>query len=92
MHNVHSKVFPPICGVHSKQDKFLVQRCHALRKHLTPSSVGVPSDYDCTYTKTLAQLHKMEILESPLEMLYALQDAMVSVKVFFLNMVCYFCP
>ena len=78
MHNVHSKVFPAICGVHSKQDKDLVHRCHALRPHLTPTRVGVPSDYNCQYTKTLAHLNKMEELESPLEKLYGLQDAMVS--------------
>ena len=60
MHNVHSKVFPAICGVHSKQDKDLVHRCHALRPHLTPTRVGVPSDYNCQYTKTLAHLNKMD--------------------------------
>ena len=78
MHHVHSKVYPAICGVHAKQDRHLYERCWHLRGKLTPSVVGVSDDYECRYPMTLAHLKRIESLETPLEILYTIQDAMVS--------------
>lgn len=78
MHHVHSKVYPAICGVHAKQDRQLHERCRLLRGKLTPSAVGVSEDYECRYPSTLVHLQGIESLETPLEILYTIQDAMVS--------------
>ena len=77
MEKVHSKVFPAVCRVHKRQNDALVQRCKYLRDTITPSSVGVSSDYDCPYIQTLIHLNRLEDYRSPLEQLYCLQDAMV---------------
>ncbi len=78
MHHVHSKVYPAIRGVHAKFDKQLSERCRLLRGKLTPSAVGVPSEYECQYPATLAHLRLIDSLDTPLEILYVIQDAMVS--------------
>ena len=80
MHHVHSKVFPAVCGVHSKQDAEFSERCRMLRGHgkMTPSAVGVSRDYECRYPSTLAHLRSLESQDTPLEILYSIQDAMVS--------------
>ena len=78
MHHVHSKVFPAVCAVHAKYDSAFSERCCALRGRLTPSVAGVSQDYECQYPSTLSHLKDLDSLQSPLEMLYSVQDAMVS--------------
>ena len=78
MHHVHSKVFPAVREVHARQDQDLKERCRRLRGRLTPSLLGVPEDYDCPYPSTTNHLNSMCRVDTPLEMLYAVQDAMVS--------------
>lgn len=78
MHHVYSKVYPAVCGVHAKYDRQFNKRCQLLRGKLTPSVVGVPRDYECQYPSTLAPLRLLDSLETPLEILYAIQQAMVS--------------
>ena len=78
MHHVYSKVYPAIRGVHSRFDKQLSERCRLLRGKLTPSAVGVASEYECQYSSTLHHLRLIESLDTPLEILYTIQDAMVS--------------
>ena len=78
MHHVHSKVFPAVCEVHTRQDWELSERCRLLRGNLTPSLVGILGDYHCPYPSTLRHLNSLAHLDTPLEMLYAIQDAMVS--------------
>lgn len=51
-----------------------------LRGKLTPSAVGVSEDYECHYPLTLAHLRLIDTRETPLEILYTLQDAMVDSK------------
>lgn len=80
MHKVHLKVYPAVYKVLSREDRTFSERCQRLRRHLTPSSVGVPEDYWCQYSLTLAALRRIEELSSPLEKLYCLQDAMVSTQ------------
>lgn len=77
--SVHAKVFSAVCRVYSREDRRLRERCQHLRAKLTPSVVGVHSDYECPYPKTLGHLNRLELCHSPLEKLYCLQDAMESV-------------
>ena len=79
MHRVHNKIYPAVCRVHQKEDKFLTERCQQLRGRLTPETVGVPSDYSCPYHQTLAKLNKLKESTSPLEMIHVLYDAVESV-------------
>lgn len=81
MHHVHSKVFPAVCGVHSKQDGEFAERCRMLheRGKMTPSAVGVSRDYECRYPSTLGHLRSLESQDTPLEILYCIQDAMDSI-------------
>ena len=81
MHQVHAKVWPAVCGVHAKHDKHFSERCQLLRGKLTPTAVGVSRDYECRYPSTVAHLRLIDSLETPLEILYTIQDAMVSVHV-----------
>lgn len=81
MHHVHSKVYPAIRGVHAKKDRQFSERCRLLRGKLTPSVVGVSRDYECPYPSTLAHLRLLDPLETPLEILYTIQDAMDSIMV-----------
>ena len=78
MHKIHSKVYPAVCKVLSREDRAFSERCQRLMGRLTPSSLGVPEDYSCRYSLTLAALGRIEQLNSPLEKLYCLQEAMVS--------------
>lgn len=78
MHHVHSKVYPAIRGVLGSQDRQLSERCRLLRGKMTPSAVGVSEDYECRYPSTLDHLRQIDALETPLEVLYTIQDAMVS--------------
>lgn len=78
MHKVHSKVYPAVCKVLSREDRAFSERCRRLRGHLTPSVIGVPEDYNCQYSKTLNILGQVEQYSTPLEKLYCLHDAMVS--------------
>lgn len=78
MHHVYSKVLPAVRGAHAKQDRELHERCRLLRRKLTPSAVGVSDDYECQYPSTLAHLRELDSLETPMEILYTIQDAMVS--------------
>ena len=75
--SVHSKVFSAVCRVYSREDRRLQERCHHLKGSLSPSVVGVRSDYECPYPRTLSYLNRLELCHSPLEKLYCLQDAMV---------------
>lgn len=77
MHHVHFKVFPAVCEVHAQHDRQLSERCKSLRGKLTPVAVGVSEDYECSYPATLAHLKHLDTLETPLEMLYSIQDAVV---------------
>ena len=78
MHHVCNKVYPAIRGVQAKSDRLLSERCRLLRGKLTPSAVGVPREYECRYPSTLAHLRLIDSLDTPLEILYTIQDAMVS--------------
>ncbi len=78
MHHVYSKVLPAIRDVHARQDQEFRERCRRLRRKLTPSLLGVPEDYDCPYPLTTKHLVSMARVDTPLEMLYSVQDAMVS--------------
>ena len=82
MHHVHSKVFPAVCGVHARYDRDFSERCRLLNGKLTPSVVGVSEDYECQYPSTLTHLKLISSLETPLDMLYTTQDAMVSISNF----------
>jgi len=78
MHHVHSKVYPAILEVHARQDQALKDRCQLLRGKVTPSLLGVAEDYNCPYPSTSEHLISMSRANTPLEMLYSVQDAMVS--------------
>ena len=79
MYHVHPKIYPAVLRVQRKEDQFLTERCRQLRGRLTPESVGVPSDYNCPYNKTLDKLNRLNQANSPHEKIHVLHDAVESV-------------
>ncbi len=49
-----------------------------LRDKLTAVIVGLSHDYQCLYTTTLRELQQLDRIQSPIDGLHTLQDALVN--------------